>query len=120
MPKSKLFMPEIIKVIVQLHKENPDKHFLSPSISNYTLLQYERDAFPAHFGYWENQCKTFIDGAGEVLLIPTSHWYESEGVIAELLYARATGKRIRVDKYREKYHLDVWNFANQVVETLNV
>lgn len=107
-----------LRIMIDLHRENPGEHFLSPSLANYSLLREDPSAFPADYAFWRDQCESFMAPARRVLLLPLPGWEKSTGVRAELEHAIKTGKQVAVDVLRPYYRDQDWTAAHQFIKEL--
>ena len=58
----------------------------SPIVYGHTLLQYHE--MPSDWTFWKNFCETFLSKASELWVIQSEGWDTSEGVAAEIAFAK--------------------------------
>jgi len=66
-------------------------HVVSPLLCHF-VLPYGK--LPSDWNYWQNYSKALIDQCETMYVIMMPGWLESEGVTAEIQYARSINKKI--------------------------
>lgn len=119
-----MFQPKPLLALVELTKEYPHLAFLSPSISNYTLIQNAHqlgstpsDLLPKDYAFWQDQCEGFLYKSDCLILLPTDNWKSSVGVGEEIALARILRLPIVLDKLRPFYNPDVYAEAQSFIST---
>lgn len=102
-----IFNEAFLTVLAALHHERPETTFISPSVQNYVIYkQWRKGQSEGGFTYphWQRRCEELILKSDSLLVLPFPNWTESQGVHAEIEFAREHGIRVEIDRVnREQY-----------------